>query len=88
MITTFDVDHLFPYIDMLHKWDKEKLQQVVLSKAGNLQTTTDILCKHFIEAIGTNRFGWFWECPNGMLITVRFSYFCPSTLFLMLHTPC
>lgn len=23
-----------------------------------------IVCKHFIEAIEDNKFGWFWECPN------------------------
>lgn len=24
-----------------------------------------IVCKFFIEAIETQKFGWFWECPNG-----------------------
>jgi hypothetical protein len=24
-----------------------------------------IVCKFFIEAIETEKFGWFWECPNG-----------------------
>ncbi|KAJ3775632.1 hypothetical protein FB446DRAFT_637484 [Lentinula raphanica] len=46
-------------------WDDEKLRKVVLSKAGNPRTTTDIVCKFFIEAIETQKFGWFWECPNG-----------------------
>lgn len=51
--------------DTMDKWDDEKLQRVVLSKAGNPRTTTDIVCKFFIEAIETQKFGWFWECPNG-----------------------
>ncbi|KAJ7067300.1 hypothetical protein C8F01DRAFT_1120920 [Mycena amicta] len=51
--------------DTMDKWDQEKLQQVVMSKTGNPRTTTDIVCKHFIQAIETQRFGWFWECPNG-----------------------
>ncbi|KAJ8508591.1 hypothetical protein ONZ45_g9150 [Pleurotus djamor] len=51
--------------DTMDKWDDEKLQKVVLSKAGNPRTTTDIVCKHFIQAIETQKFGWFWECPNG-----------------------
>ncbi|KAG8719981.1 hypothetical protein FRC08_001483 [Ceratobasidium sp. 394] len=51
--------------DTMDKWDQEKLQKVVLSKHGNPKTTTDIVCKYFIEAIETQRFGWFWECPNG-----------------------
>jgi hypothetical protein len=49
----------------MDKWDEEKLRNVVTSKAGNPRTTTDIVCKYFIEAIETERFGWFWECPNG-----------------------
>jgi len=51
--------------DTMDTWDDEKLQKVVLSKAGNPKTTTDIVCKYFIQAIETMKFGWFWECPNG-----------------------
>ncbi|KAI0137227.1 hypothetical protein BJ170DRAFT_48981 [Xylariales sp. AK1849] len=46
-------------------WDEEKLRQVVLSKKGNQQTTTDKVCKFFIEAIEDGKYGWFWTCPNG-----------------------
>jgi len=46
-------------------WDEEKLQSVVLSKKGNQQTTTDKVCKFFIEAIEDGKYGWFWTCPNG-----------------------
>ncbi|KAJ7222959.1 hypothetical protein C8J57DRAFT_1391952 [Mycena rebaudengoi] len=51
--------------DTMDTWDQEKLAQVVLSKAGNPRTTTDIVCKYFIDAIESQKFGWFWECPNG-----------------------
>jgi len=51
--------------DTMDTWDEEKLRNVVLSKHGNPRTTTDTVCKHFIEAIESNKFGWFWECPNG-----------------------
>ncbi|KAJ7196851.1 hypothetical protein GGX14DRAFT_700491 [Mycena pura] len=51
--------------DTMDTWDQEKLEMVVLSKAGNPKTTTDIVCKHFIQAIESQKFGWFWECPNG-----------------------
>ncbi|KAF8072055.1 hypothetical protein FPV67DRAFT_916577 [Lyophyllum atratum] len=51
--------------DTMDTWDDEKLQKVVLSKAGNPKTTTDIVCRFFIQAIETTKFGWFWECPNG-----------------------
>lgn len=46
-------------------WDEEKLQSVVLSKKGNQKTTTDKVCKFFIEAIEEGKYGWFWNCPNG-----------------------
>ncbi|KAF8312500.1 hypothetical protein DL93DRAFT_2040775, partial [Clavulina sp. PMI_390] len=49
--------------DTMDQWDEEKLRTVVNSK-GNPRTTTDIVCKFFIEAIETEKFGWFWTCPN------------------------
>ncbi|EJU04951.1 hypothetical protein DACRYDRAFT_20523 [Dacryopinax primogenitus] len=51
--------------DTMDTWDEEKLRNVILSKHGNPRTTTDIVCKFFIEAIEKGMFGWFWECPNG-----------------------
>ncbi|KAI0719382.1 hypothetical protein C8T65DRAFT_636526 [Cerioporus squamosus] len=51
--------------DTMENWDEEKLRNVVLSKSGNPRTTTDIVCKFFIQAIETEKYGWFWECPNG-----------------------
>ena len=26
---------------------------------------TDIICKHFLEAVEKRQYGWFWVCPNG-----------------------
>lgn len=46
-------------------WDEEKLRSVVLSKKGNQRTTTDKVCKYFIQAIEDGKYGWFWICPNG-----------------------
>lgn len=51
--------------DTMDKWDEEKLRSVILSKHGNPRTTTEIVCKYFIEAVETQKFGWFWQCPNG-----------------------
>jgi len=28
---------------------------------------TDIICKFFLDALENNKYGWFWECPNGAL---------------------
>ncbi|CCG82181.1 putative CCCH finger DNA binding protein [Taphrina deformans PYCC 5710] len=51
--------------DTMDKWDEAKLRSVVLSKTGNPKTTTEIVCKYFLEAVETQKYGWFWICPNG-----------------------
>ena len=51
--------------DTMDNWDEEKLRKVVLSKQGNPRTTTDKVCKYFIEAVENQKYGWFWTCPNG-----------------------
>ena len=37
--------------DDMADWDEEKLRSVVMSKHGNPKTTTDKVCKFFIEAV-------------------------------------
>ncbi|OUM55155.1 hypothetical protein BVG19_g4645 [[Candida] boidinii] len=51
--------------DTIDNWDEEKLRSVIMSKHGNPKTTTDIVCKFFIEAVENGKYGWFWVCPNG-----------------------
>ncbi|RPA84046.1 hypothetical protein BJ508DRAFT_47400 [Ascobolus immersus RN42] len=51
--------------DTMDKWDEAKLNEVILSKHGNPKTTTDKVCKFFIEAVENGKYGWFWTCPNG-----------------------
>lgn len=51
--------------DKMDDWDEEKLRNVVMSKHGNPKTTTDKVCKYFIEAVENQKYGWFWICPNG-----------------------
>ncbi|KAI4231252.1 MAG: hypothetical protein LQ349_005726 [Xanthoria aureola] len=51
--------------DDMADWDEAKLRQVVTSKHGNPKTTTDKVCKYFIEAVENGKYGWFWQCPNG-----------------------
>lgn len=51
--------------DNMDDWDEEKLRKVVMSKHGNPKTTTDKVCKYFIEAVENGKYGWFWQCPNG-----------------------
>ena len=45
-------------------WDEAKLREVVNKKHGGA-TTTKIICKHFLKALETNKYGWFWICPGG-----------------------
>lgn len=51
--------------DNMEDWDEAKLRSVVLSKHGNPKTSTDKVCKYFIEAVENQKYGWFWTCPNG-----------------------
>lgn len=49
-------------------WDEAKLADVIEKKHGENERKmpkTDIICKHFVEALETNKYGWFWECPTG-----------------------
>lgn len=41
--------------DTMDKWDEEKLRSVIISKHGNPRTTTEIVCKYFIEAVETQK---------------------------------
>lgn len=52
--------------DDMDEWDEAKLMEVIGKKHGNEKaTTTDIICKKFLDALENNKYGWFWECPNG-----------------------
>ncbi|KAH7979601.1 hypothetical protein HPB49_010063 [Dermacentor silvarum] len=54
--------------DTMDNWDEAKLAEVVEKKHGEAERRlpkTDIICKHFLDALEQNKYGWFWECPNG-----------------------
>lgn len=52
--------------DTMQDWDQSKLEQVVQRKhRKGPPTTTDIVCKYFLDAVEKKSYGWFWECPNG-----------------------
>lgn len=52
--------------DTMDKWDEDKLKEVVEKKHGvsGSRPTTDIICRHFLEAVEKSKYGWFWECPS------------------------
>lgn len=54
--------------DNMEDWDDEKLAEVVAKKHGEtngLLPKSSIICKFFLEAVELNKYGWFWDCPNG-----------------------
>jgi len=48
-------------------WDQGTLEKVVEERRTekNRKNQTTIVCKYFLEALEQNKYGWFWECPNG-----------------------
>lgn len=59
--------------DTMDKWDEDKLKEVVEKKhgGGGPKPTTDIICRHFLEAVEKSKYGWFWECPIGQKCIYR-----------------
>ncbi|VDL90059.1 unnamed protein product, partial [Schistocephalus solidus] len=41
----------------MEQWDQAQLEDVISKKHG--------ICKYFLDAVEGNKYGWFWECPNG-----------------------
>jgi len=53
--------------ETIDDWDLDTLNEAINKKHGNekARPTTDIICKFFLDALESSRYGWFWECPNG-----------------------
>ena len=54
--------------DTMELWDQAKLESVIAKKHSTEKTqsnATSIICKHFLEAVETRKYGWFWACPGG-----------------------
>jgi hypothetical protein len=53
--------------DTMDKWDDDKLKDVVNRRhqAQSNRTSTNIVCKYFLDAVENSKYGWFWVCPNG-----------------------
>lgn len=53
--------------ETMEDWDQAKLEAAIASKHGsdNTNRPTDIICKHFLEAIEKKQYGWFWVCAGG-----------------------
>jgi len=47
-------------------WDEDTLNDVINKRHGSEKSNaTDIICKYFLDAVENNKYGWFWQCPNG-----------------------
>jgi len=47
-------------------WLEADLQDVISKKHGTETTNqTRIICKHFLDAVESYKYGWFWKCVNG-----------------------
>ncbi|KAG0594390.1 hypothetical protein M758_UG074100 [Ceratodon purpureus] len=53
--------------ETMDEWDQETLEKAVAAKANeyNNNKPTEIVCKHFLDAVERKQYGWFWTCPNG-----------------------
>ncbi|KAK3781615.1 hypothetical protein RRG08_029279 [Elysia crispata] len=52
----------------MESWDEATLEDVIKKKHGEsdkAKPKTGIICKHFLDAVESNKYGWFWECPAG-----------------------
>lgn len=53
----------------MENWTEDDLRAAIEKKHGksntNAATTTDKICNIFLQAVEDNKYGWFWECPNG-----------------------
>ena len=51
----------------MENWTQQQLEEVVAKKHGGagMKPSSEIVCKFFIDAVEQNKYGWFWECPNG-----------------------
>jgi len=50
--------------DSMTTWNVDKLNEVVNKKMNN-KPTSDKICQYFLKAIEDEKYGYFWECPNG-----------------------
>ena len=54
--------------DTMELWDQNKLEAVIAKKHAAEKppsNATDIVCKHFMQAVEARKYGWFWSCPGG-----------------------
>ncbi|KAH9498593.1 hypothetical protein Btru_007699 [Bulinus truncatus] len=54
--------------ETMENWDEATLEEVINKKHGEsdkAKLKTAIICKFFLDAVESSKYGWFWECPNG-----------------------
>jgi len=46
--------------------DPVELAKAIEKKAKQMACETHIVCKHFLTAIESKKYGWFWDCPDNL----------------------
>ncbi|TKC44105.1 hypothetical protein EI555_010015, partial [Monodon monoceros] len=70
--------------DTMDNWDEKKLEEVVNKQHGEVEKEkpkAQIVCKHFLEAIENNKYGWFGVCPRGGNICMYHHALSPEFVF-------
>ncbi|KAI8775940.1 zinc finger CCCH domain-containing protein 15 isoform X1 [Biomphalaria glabrata] len=60
--------------ETMENWDEATLEDVINKKHGESDSNklkTAIICKFFLDAVESSKYGWFWECPNGVKCIYR-----------------
>ncbi|CAL1548078.1 unnamed protein product [Lymnaea stagnalis] len=60
--------------DTMENWDEAMLEDVINKKhaeSDSAKLKTAIICKFFLDAVESEKYGWFWECPNGLKCIYR-----------------
>lgn len=60
--------------ETMEDWDEDTLEDVINQKHGEADKAklkTGIICKFFVDAVENNKYGWFWNCPNGLKCIYR-----------------
>uniref|UniRef100_A0A8C4QND6 Zinc finger CCCH domain-containing protein 15 n=1 Tax=Eptatretus burgeri TaxID=7764 RepID=A0A8C4QND6_EPTBU len=67
VVFTFDIRDEETEKESVNKWDEQKLEEASLKYGADdkRKPKTSIICKHFLDALEKEKYGWFWNCPNG-----------------------
>merc|ERR1712025_444605 len=59
--------------DESSEMDESQIREMAEKKQGEgkQMPRSEKVCKHFLDAVENAKYGWFWECPNGLNCVFR-----------------